>query len=141
MTKKKTGLGEDPLSWITDTGKAEAEERPKTESKKIRKSRSPGVRKFGTSEVQDFSTSEVPKYKTLDLIYFRLRRDQVEFLEGLTREIMAGRDSSYKKERITKNTILRTLIDILRELDIDKENISDEKELLGRIENAIKQKD
>jgi hypothetical protein len=59
-------------------------------------------------------------------------------MEKLTKEIMAGRDSANKKERITKNTILRAHIDAPGGLDIGKENIADEAELLRRIKEMIK---
>ena len=140
MAKKKTGLGEDPLSWITDTSK-ETEEKPKSEPKEVPKFRTSEVNKSRSSELNKAKTSEVPKFRTFDVkLSALLRRDQLEFLDGLTREIMSNRDGANKKERITKNTVLRVFIDALRELDIDKENIPDEEELLRRIKERIKAK-
>lgn len=85
--------------------------------------------------------TRVPKYQQLDVkLYVLLRDDQLEFLARLTREIMKNRTSEYKTERITKNTILRALIDNLKELDLDVQNVSDEGELANRIANAIRTK-
>jgi len=142
MAKKKTGLGEDPLRWITDTSKeVKAEKKPESKPKEIKKPRTSEVRKLRSSELLKFRTSEVPKFLTFGVkLSVLLRRDQLEFLEGLTREIMTNRDSDHKKERITKNTILRAFIDAFKELNIDKENVSDEEELLRRIKEGIRAK-
>jgi hypothetical protein len=83
--------------------------------------------------------TRVPKYQQLDVkLYVLLRDDQLEFLARLTREIMKNRASEYKIERITKNTIIRALIDNLKELELDVRNIPDEAELAKRISDAIK---
>jgi hypothetical protein len=85
--------------------------------------------------------THVPKYQQLDVkLYVLLRDDQLEFLARLTREIMKNRTSEYKTERITKNTILRALIDNLKELELDVRNIQDEAELAKRIAEAISAK-
>jgi hypothetical protein len=83
--------------------------------------------------------TRIPKYRQLDVkLYVLLRDDQLEFLAKLTREIMKNRTSEYKIERITKNTILRALVDNLKELELDVRNIPDEAELAKRISDAIK---
>ena len=85
--------------------------------------------------------TRVPKYQQLDVkLYVLLRDDQLEFLARLTREIMKNRTSEYKTERITKNTILRALIDNLKALELDVRNIPDEAELTKRISEAIRAK-
>lgn len=125
---KKTGLGEDPLSWIEDTSK-------RAEPKKKKPKPRPKKR---AEKVQESRTSEVPKFRTFEVkLSILLREDQLDTLEKLTREIMANRGSTNKRERITKNTILRAYIDALGDLDIDKENIADEAELLRRIKERI----
>ncbi len=83
--------------------------------------------------------TRVPKYQQLDVkLYVLLRDDQLEFLARLTREIMKNRTSEFKIERITKNTILRALVDNIKELELDVRNIPDEAELAKRISDAIK---
>jgi hypothetical protein len=85
--------------------------------------------------------TRVPKYKQLDVkLYVLLRDEQLEFLAKLTRDIMKNRTSEYKTERITKNTILRALIDNLKELELDVRNIPDEAELAKQISEAIRAK-
>jgi len=82
--------------------------------------------------------TRVPKYQQLDVkLYVLLRDDQLEFLARLTREIMKNRTSEHKIERITKNTIIRALIDNLSELTLDVQDIPDEAELTKRIADAI----
>ncbi len=85
--------------------------------------------------------TRVPKYRQLDVkLYVLLRDDQLEFLARLTREIMKNRTSEFKIERITKNTIIRALIDNLSELTLDVQDIPDEAELTKRIADAIRAK-
>ncbi len=118
---KKTGLGDNPLDWIVDTSK-KAKHKPKKES----------------SEPTNSKTTEVPKFRSFEVkLSVLLRENQLDFLEKLTREIMTSRDSGNKKERITKNTIIRTLIDALKDLEINKMNIPDETELFKRIREKI----
>jgi len=109
---KKTGLGKNPLEWIADTRKKE--------------------------EVSKSKSFKPLKSKTLNSkLLVQLREDQVESLEKLVREIMAKRDGIHKKERITKNTIIRAYIDSLIEIDIAKENIDTEETLLQRLKGRI----
>lgn len=118
---KKTGLGDNPLDWIVDTNK---------QSKDKLKNKS--------SELTNSNTTKVPKFRSFEVkLSILLRENQLDFLEKLTRQIMTSRDSGNKKERITKNTILRTLIDALKDLDINKTNIPNETELLKRIREKI----
>lgn len=118
---KKTGLGDNPLDWIVDTNK-QSKDKPKDNS----------------SELTNSGTTKVPKFRSFEVkLSLLLRENQLGFLEKLTREIMTSRDSGNKKERITKNTIIRTLIDALKDLDINKTNIPNETELLKRIREKI----
>lgn len=74
----------------------------------------------------------------MERITLPLRRDQLENLIHLEREIMGNRSKGYKKERITKNSLIRTYIDLLLSLKIDTREISDEKELTSRYKAALK---
>lgn len=116
---KKTGLGKDPLQWIRPT--VEKGEK----KKRIKK----------TTEKEN----EVPKYQTFDVRLTVLLKDShLEFLEKMVREIQKNRTREFKKERITKNTILRCLIDAFSKTKINTANIPDEETLLSRIEEKIK---
>lgn len=143
---KRTGLGDNPLNWIADTSSSEEatiEENFKSKSEdeptgKAEKGLDE-IQKSITSELSNLETSVVPKFKSFEVkLSILLREDQLEFLEKLTREIMSKRDSKNKRERITKNTVLRACVDVLRNLDIDKVNIPDENELRRRIQDRIR---
>ena len=43
------------------------------------------------------------------------------------------RNRKVKRERITKNSVLRAMIDFMQTLDLDLENVPDERELLKRM--------
>jgi hypothetical protein len=160
---KKTGLGDNPLDWIRDTSQPESEtsevpefetsEVKKFKTSKDRKSKTSEVPKLSTSggpkfkaletpksktsEVAKFVTSEVPKFLTFEKLSILIREDQLDLLTRLERSILRSRDKAHRKERITKNSILRAYIDALAELDLDLENISDEEELLRRIKEKL----
>ena len=78
-----------------------------------------------------------PKYKSYDVkLTVLLTQEQLLFVEKLVKDIMGNR--TLKKERITKNTIFRCLLDVLTFLKVDLKNIQDEQELRRRIFDAIK---
>ncbi|RMF86899.1 MAG: hypothetical protein D6736_14015 [Nitrospinota bacterium] len=92
-----------------------------------------------TTQLSKVETSKVPKFQTFEIqLSVRLREDQLFFLEKLVRTIMTHRDRHHRRERITKNTILRVAIDALKDLDIDLRNIPDEAELLRRIKAKLR---
>jgi hypothetical protein len=83
-------------------------------------------------------TIRVPKFKTFEVkLSILLREDQLEHLTNLERQIMRSRSSHNKKERITKNSIIRAYIDVLSSVEIDKSEIQDEAELLRRLKNKL----
>ncbi len=83
-------------------------------------------------------TDATPKYKTFDVLTLRISNEDLEFLHRLERDIMRNRSKERKKERITKNTIVRAMIGCLKNVKLDKENISDENELRERIMKGLK---
>ncbi len=121
MTTKKKVLGVDPLSWIS--------EKEKNKSIKIE------------DIVGKKEKPNLPKYETFDVkLTIRLNENQLNFLTTLEREIMKKRSSKNKKERITKNSIIRTLINAF-EVNFsafNPEEIPDEKELEKRISTILK---
>lgn len=89
-----------------------------------------------TSSTQ--STIIGPKFKTFEVkLSILLREDQLDHLKKLERMIMKSRSSQNKKERITKNTIIRTYLDTLSGLDIDVREVKNEQDLLERIKSKI----
>jgi len=115
---KKSGLGKDPLSWITSTV-------PKKQRKKDN----------GAEAIP----KHVPKFQTFDIrLTVPFSQQHLEFLDKLQREILKNRERSYKKERITKNSIIRACIDAFREAQINLKNIPDEQTLVERLKEKIK---
>lgn len=121
MTTKKKVLGVDPLSWIS--------EKEKSKSIKIE------------DIVGSKDKKSLPKYETFDVkLTIRLNENQLDFLTTLEREIMKKRSSKNKKERITKNSIIRSLINAFENngAGFNSSEISDEKELEKRINSILK---
>ncbi len=121
MTTKKKVLGVDPLSWIT--------EKEKNKSIKIE------------DIVGSKNKKSTAKYETFDVkLTIRLNEKQLNFLTALEREIMKRRSSKNKKERITKNSIIRTLINAFEgsSSGFNPSEIPDEKELEQRIKTILK---
>ncbi|MGB9677701.1 MAG: hypothetical protein ACPLZ9_03695 [Candidatus Ratteibacteria bacterium] len=120
---KKRGLGKDPLSWISSTVPLEKEKVDIIQS-----------------ELIEEKSEKIPKYKTFEVrLTTLLREDQLEFLEKLIREIHKNREPQYRKERITKNTLIRVFIDAFKGINFDTKNIPDEEVLLERVlEKVIK---
>ena len=91
-----------------------------------------------TSALQNFGTSEVPKFQTFDVkLSVLLTSEQLDYLDGMVKTIMKSRVPQYKKERITKNTIVRCLVEVLKEVNLDTKNIPDEEELLRRLKEKL----
>ena len=122
MASKKKVLGVDPLSWIKKTDDIYIEQENKNEFKKV-----------------DNSSLEVPKYKSYEVkLTVRLSENHLEFLSSLEREIMKKRSKENRKERITKNSIIRSILDAFKDLNYEKSEISTEEELTKRIKNKIR---
>jgi hypothetical protein len=119
---KKRGLGKDPLSWISSTV-TEGEIK---------------IEKKDAEEIQEDKIEKLPKYKTFEVrLTTLLREDQLDFLEKLIRDIHKNRDPQYRKERITKNTLIRVFIDAFQNVNFNIKNIPDEEELLKRVLEKI----
>ena len=123
---KKTGLGRDPLKWIQPTV---------TEKKAIEKE----IELKISPDKKEMHKGTIPKFKTFEVrLTSLLREDQLDFLEKLTREIQKSRAPAFRKERITKNTLIRVFIDAFMDTKIDTANIPDEETLLERVKERIK---
>jgi len=96
------------------------EEKPKSEVRKLRT-------KIKKIDVLDYERITVP-----------LRVEQVDKLGKIERLIMKSRSRNAKKQRITKNTIIRACLDAFFNLDFDIKEIQDENELRNRILKALK---
>ena len=124
---KKTGLGKDPLSWIT----------PTIPENNIKKPLDRKVKRQTTEKSTD--NKQIPKFQTFDVrLTSLLREDQLDFLDRFIRDIQKNRSKEYRKERITKNTLIRVFIDAFMDATIDTANIPDEEELLKRARQKIR---
>ncbi len=97
----------------------EAEQKPKAKVKKLR-----------AYDVSAKSSSEIER------ITVPLRFSQVEALARIERAIMKNRSRQAKKQRITKNSIIRACLEVMLGLEFDLGEISDETELTRRIQKA-----
>jgi hypothetical protein len=76
--------------------------------------------------------AHVPKFMTFDAkLSILLSGDQLDYLEKFVKEVLKQRRT--KKERITKNTVFRCLVDLLRALPLALTDIPDEDELRRRL--------
>ena len=74
----------------------------------------------------------------MERITLPLRREQLENLIHLERKIMGNRSRGSKKQRITKNSLIRIYVDLMLSVTINTREISDEKELGKRYKQALK---
>jgi hypothetical protein len=130
---RRKALGADPLSWIKPT--------VQVDDKNLLKENELNTRTASAERVQASKNSRVPKFQTYEIkLTLRLGEDQLEFLSRLEREIMKKRSPANRKERITKNSILRAMINAARNFDIDTSEIGDEMELINRFRQCFNSK-
>jgi hypothetical protein len=68
-----------------------------------------------------------------------LPQSSLALLDQVERTIFAQRDITYRsKQRLTKNSVARSWISLLEEVDIDWTNIKDESDLKDRLRKALK---
>lgn len=127
MEVRKRGMGSDPLSWIGEgSGEIGTGRKSREKAREVRES---------TSEsVGQLATPLVPKFMTLVPVTARLTDEQVEWLDAAERRIMRSR--TRRRERITKNTLLRAAVSLLMALPWDHRDIADEEELVERLKEA-----
>ena len=81
---------------------------------------------------------KVPKFQTYPIkLTVRIGEDHLEYLSKLERKIMKNRSAHNRNERITKNSILRAVINVLKKVDMDTTEIPDEETLERRLEQAL----
>lgn len=135
MSRRKV-LGADPLSWIKPT--VQVDDKEALNENELDSSTSGTV---SVETVQMSKSSGLPKFQAYEIkLTLRLGEDHLEFLSKLEREIMKKRSSANKKERITKNSILRAMINAAKKLDIDTSEIEDEIELTNRFRRVFNTK-
>lgn len=151
MSRKKA-LGTDPLSWIKPTINVNAgeshqpssqaqpsyEEAQEMEGAVKGKTHEKEKAPLPSTHYRNRNPHSIPKFQTYEIkLTIRLKEDQLQFLSRLEREIMKNRSAANKKERITKNSIIRAIIDIFQNLNIDTNEIGDEDMLLRKLKRAV----
>lgn len=132
MSKRKV-LGADPLSWIKPT--VQIHDKEGLERNEL------DTTTASVEMVLTSRNSRVPKFQTYEIkLTLRLGEDHLEFLSKLEREIMKKRSPANRKERITKNSILRAMINAAKNLDINTNEIGDETELIDRFRQGFNSK-
>ena len=132
MSRRKA-LGADPLSWIKPT--VQMHDKEGLERNEL------DTTTASVEMVLTSRNSRVPKFQTYEIkLTLRLGEDHLEFLSKLEREIMKKRSPANRKERITKNSILRAMINAAKNLDIDTNEIGDETELIDRFRQGFNSK-
>jgi hypothetical protein len=106
---------------------------------KLKDSTPPETKPFIPEPTPESKSFKLSKFKTFkDQLLVRLRSDQLNYLSRLESSIMKGRSPGNKKERITKNSIIRAAIDAIQSLEIRDREIPDEETLLERVQESIK---
>lgn len=84
------------------------------------------------------SDEALPKYLQFEeKISVLFRADQVEFLSQIERYIMRNRTSDNKRERITKNSLVRAMVDFFQDRLFDFREIPDEHVLRERLKASF----
>jgi len=120
---KRTGLGTDPLRWIAPTTDLDR----------------PVIKRHRPAPATPVPRPAGPKFKSFEVrLTVLLRDDQLAFLEEMVRTIRKSRAPEFRKERITKNTLIRVFIDAFRSAQMDCSNIPDEEALLARAKHLLR---
>ena len=133
-----------PESGTTELPKSRSSRLPKSRTHGVRKSRSSRVPNSGTTGVPDFRSYDIPNYNKLNRIDLRVTWDQRYFLDD--QELMIRRAmpdierDNPNHRRLTKNSVVRVLVEIARQLElkIDARKLRNEADLLQAYYDALK---
>jgi hypothetical protein len=112
MPKIDKGETKKLLQGITANPTPEVSEPPTQE---VKESTTSELEEFGTSAVEEEETQELPKWKTLEKVTALITPKQRDALDRVAKGAMRNRYRIPHKgrERITANTVLRALLEIL----------------------------
>ncbi len=83
--------------------------------------------------------AKIPKFQTFEVkLTVPFSEQHIVFLDHLQREILKNRQREYRKERITKNSIIRACIDAFKDVSLNLKDIPDERMLVERLKEKIK---
>jgi len=135
---RKSGLGNDPLSWIKSTLDDSTRTEAPAREDAPRPPEQPAGRVAAAPETPA-KKGTVPKFKTFEVrLTVLFRDDHLDFLDRMVRDVNKNRTSQFRGERITKNTVLRAMVDAFRETQADLRNVPDEEALAQRLRARIR---
>ncbi|MGD8457007.1 MAG: hypothetical protein PVF83_11520 [Anaerolineales bacterium] len=109
-----------PPKSPTKAGMKPPEKQPQTH--RVTDSQTDRVPESGTARLTDFEGYHVPDYRKLQRLELRLTWEQKEYLDRLegiiARDMPEGERADPDYKRITKNSIVRVLVEILRYLNL-----------------------
>jgi len=142
---KKSGLADSP--FFTPPPKkrtlTKPNKPPKSRSSVVPKSVTPEEPKFGSTELPKLRSYEVRRFDELRRLDIRITWEQKRFLddweEDLRRDMPEGDRNHPQYQRVTKNSIIRALIEIPRQLDlqIEANKFRNEADLIKGIYEAL----
>ena len=131
---KKSGLADSPF-FTPPRQKKKRSQRTNLQTNRLTESVSNRVTELQTNRVTDFANYDVPDYRQLKRVELRLTWEQNKYLDDLvseiTRDMPEGERADPHYKRITKNSIIRALVEFARRLDlkVDAKKIKNERDL------------
>lgn len=119
---------------------------PPPKKRKVPKSVTSEVTKLRSSEVTELRSYGLPKFDQLRRLDIRLTWEQKRFLddweEDIRQAMPEGDRDNPKHRRITKNSIIRVLVEIIRQLEIrvNAKGFRNEGDLLEALFEALRKK-
>jgi hypothetical protein len=110
----------------------------------IKKSQTLEVQKQPTPKENKFASSELPKWKTFEKVTVLLSSKQKDAIDELSKKLMRYRSQKgsmpESRERITANSIFRSIVDIFIEKSdaLDMTAVQNEEELMVWIRQVFK---
>jgi len=123
--------------------KKKAKKKTNLQSSRVTESVSNRVTDLQSYRVTDFDDYEIPDYRELKRGEMRLTWEQNRYLDDLvseiTRAMPEGERSDPQYKRITKNSIIRALVEIVRRLKlrVDAKNFRNERDLAQALAEAL----
>jgi hypothetical protein len=117
----------------------------KLQTNRVTESVSDRVTDLQTNRVTDFTDYDVPDYRQLKRVELRLTWEQNKYLDELisviTRDMPEGERSSPNYKRITKNSILRALVEFARRLNlqVDARKFRNERDLAQALADKLEE--
>jgi hypothetical protein len=129
----------DPLAKVIPT-------EPPTRVDRVTEQQSTRVTEFESNRLTELQTYRVDRWDYLRRLELRLTKDQKRYLNDLEEEISQAmpeieRDNP-EFQRLTKNSIIRVLVEIIRQLDIrvDASQFHNEGDLLQALYSKIRER-